>query len=246
MVIDPQRLSEAVRAKLGAERSDAGIGTLGEKTLHAALKSAIEPRTACHEVPVGRYVADILNEDGITEIQTGGFYPLRDKLAAYLPEHTVRVVCPIPAVKMICWIDGETGNVTPPRKSPLTGTCFNIFRELSYIRHLIPNERLHICPVLLSVTDYRLLNGWSDDRKRGSVRYERIPHEVLGSFDLCAPSDYAALLPDLSETFTAKLLASSAHIRLPAAQNAVRVLCHIGVLEKCGKDGRAYLYRRLI
>ena len=246
MVIDPQRMSEAVRAKLCAERCNDGIGTLGEKTLHAALKAAVEPRTACHEVPVSRYVADILNEEGITEIQTGGFYPLRDKLAAYLPEHNVRVICPIPAVKMICWIDEETGSVTPPRKSPLTGTYFNIFRELGYIRHLIPNERLHICPVLLSVTDYRLLNGWSRDRKRGSGRYERIPQEVLGCCDLCTPADYAALLPDLPETFTSKQLAADAHIRLPAAQNAVRVLCHIGVLEKCGKAGRAYLYRRLI
>ena len=245
MYIDPVRLSDAVRSKLGTARCEDGIGTLGEKTLHAALKSAIEPRTEFHEIPVGRYIADIYNEEGITEIQTGGFYPLRDKLSAYLPEHTVRIVCPIPAQKFICWIDEKSGAVTPPRKSPLSGTYFNIFRELGYIRHMLPNDRLHICPVLLSVTDYRLLNGWSQDRKRGSVRYERIPHEVLGCCDLCTPADYASLLPELPETFTAKQLAKEAHIRLPAAQSTVRVLSCIGVLEKCGMQGRAYLYRRL-
>ena len=47
-----------------------GIGTLGEKSLHAALKLYYEPDSSRHEIPVGQYVADIVNEEGIIEIQT--------------------------------------------------------------------------------------------------------------------------------------------------------------------------------
>ena len=247
MYIDPKSFSMAVLEKISAARGEAGIGTLGEKTLHAALKLTLEPREQFREVPVGRYVADICNEEGIIEIQTGGFFPLKDKLAAYLPEHTVRVVCPIPAVKYICWIDEESGSVTPPRKSPRKGTWFHIFRQMVYIKHLLPCERLILCPLLMRVTDYRLLNGWSEDKKRGSVRYERIPHEILDLRELCTPEDYAALLPAaLPDPFTAKMLAAAAGLRTPEAQNSVRMLVHLGALERCGSEGRAYLYRRKV
>ena len=58
----------------------AGIGTLGEKTLHAALKRYFEPDEHFREVAVGRYVADIMSPGGIIEIQTAGFGRLREKL----------------------------------------------------------------------------------------------------------------------------------------------------------------------
>ena len=41
-----------------------------KKTLHAVLKQYFEPRKENQEVPVGPYVADICNEQGIFEIQT--------------------------------------------------------------------------------------------------------------------------------------------------------------------------------
>ena len=56
------------------------IGTLGEKSLHAVLKRYYEPDRSCHEIPVGNYVADIVNQDGIFEIQTRGLSNLRPKL----------------------------------------------------------------------------------------------------------------------------------------------------------------------
>ena len=52
---------------------DSGIGTLGEKSVHAVLKAAYEPHGENREVAVGGYVADILGEDGIMGLFTGGF-----------------------------------------------------------------------------------------------------------------------------------------------------------------------------
>ena len=76
-----------VAAKEAALR-DSGIGTLGEKSVHAVLKAAYEPHGENREVAVGGYVADILGEDGIMEIQTRALWRLREKLQAFLP------VCP--------------------------------------------------------------------------------------------------------------------------------------------------------
>ena len=62
-------LQEALEKAENAMRERSGIGTLGEKTLHAAVKFYIEPDSACHEVPHLGFVADILNADGVTEIR---------------------------------------------------------------------------------------------------------------------------------------------------------------------------------
>ena len=57
------------------------------------LKVYFEPRPACREQPLAGYVADILNEEGVTEVQTRNYGALRKKLAAFLPLMPVRVVC---------------------------------------------------------------------------------------------------------------------------------------------------------
>ncbi len=89
------------------------------------------------------------------------------------------------------------------------------------------------------------MDGYGKQRKIRSTRGERVPDALLGEMDLSRPSDYLALLPDtLEEPFTAEQLARV--VRRPAAQarTAVNVLCALGVLERAGKAGRAYLYKR--
>lgn len=57
---------------------------------------------------MGRYFADIRNEDGIIEIQTRALYRLKPKLDAFLPLDAVTVVYPIAAVKRLSWLDPKT------------------------------------------------------------------------------------------------------------------------------------------
>ena len=65
---------EAARNKIvGTDREKKGIGTLGEKTLHAVLKHYFEPDSSFHEIRCGTFFADIFNAEGITEIQTRSF-----------------------------------------------------------------------------------------------------------------------------------------------------------------------------
>ena len=47
---------------IGVERQRLGIGTYGEKTVHAIFKNYYEPDEDKHEIPIDRYVADIYNK----------------------------------------------------------------------------------------------------------------------------------------------------------------------------------------
>jgi hypothetical protein len=59
-----------VRKYPEVSESSSGIGTLGEKALHSILKYTYEPDVSRHEIKVGGFYADIVNEQGIIEIHT--------------------------------------------------------------------------------------------------------------------------------------------------------------------------------
>ena len=239
---------EAARAMLvDRERPHNGIGTLGEKTLHAVLKATFEPDTACHEQKVGSFVADIQNADGITEIQTRGFTPLRRKLEYFLPLSPVRVVYPLPAVKYLRYIDPETGETTPRRKSPkqtpLCEACFELFKIFDCIGH----EHLRLTIVLLDVEETRLVTGQNKYGRKGSTRVERIPLKWVRTVEFKSKEDYLQLLPDnLPEEFTLQDLQKAAKTNKKRAQTALQFLRRLEVLEPCGKLGRQNLYRKKV
>lgn len=241
-------MSEAVFAELcrqmKQEGQGTGIGRLQEKTLHAVLKRYLEPDTSCHEIPVGRYVADIRNAGGIVEIQTGQFHRLKEKLAAFLELGPVTVIYPVAAVKWLIWVD-EDGSLSKPRKSPKRGLPAEVFREIYALRPYLshPNFRLHV--LLLELEEYRLKNGWGNGGKKGSVRYDRIPLMLLERVCVNQPADCALLLPEaLPELFTAKELRKLGGISPLALSAALAVLTDAGVIERVGKRGKAYLYQK--
>ena len=91
-MIDTERFLQARKEALGRVGGAGGIGTLSEKALHAALKSYYEPDFESREVKVGGFVADIVGENGIIEIQTRGFDRLGRKLDVFLEAARVTVV----------------------------------------------------------------------------------------------------------------------------------------------------------
>lgn len=225
-------------------RERAGIGTLSEKTLHAVLKNYMEPDPAFHEIPTAGYVADIRRGSEIIEIQTGNFNVIRKKLACFLPLYQVTIVYPIPATKWLSWIDEKTGEVTSRRKSPKKGTPYMAFRELYKIKQFLTNDNLRIHLILLDVEEYRLLNGWSKDRKKGSVRHDRIPVDIVEELTIECREDYRMLLPpELTEEFLAKDYAVATKLPLGQAQTALNILNFLGVVQRVGKKGKAYLYQ---
>lgn len=228
---------------IGVDRPRAGIGTLGEKTLHAILKHFLEPDESRHEIRVGEYYADICGPYGIIEIQTAGFSRLRAKLKAFLPEYPVTVVYPVPYVKWLQWVDEETGEITKKRKSPKLGQPSEIFRELVYVKPCLGEERLTLLILMIDMEEYRLLNGWSSDRKRGSSRFDRIPTRIAEVVRIPLPEGLDRLMPSgLPAPFTSREYASASGMRLFDAQRAINVLLTAGRICVAGKVGRLRLY----
>jgi len=224
---------------------ESGIGTLGEKTLHAAIKRYLEPYEGSREVKIGSFYADIVGENGIYEIQTRDFYKLRKKLDAFLPVCRVTIVYPIAHVKYLSWINPETGEITSRRKSPKTGRIYGVFPELYKIKSFLTNENLSLCIMLIDMDEYRFLNGWSRDKKKGSSRHERIPLGLVNELYFEGPRDYAGLIPpELPEEFTASDFKQASGLNAQSSRLALNVLRSVGAVEHIGKDGRQYLYRR--
>ncbi len=244
---DSMKFNEAILKASGRGTADPGIGTLNEKTLHAVLKLYYEPCEARHEIQLGRYVADIVSEEGIIEIQTRAFHKLRDKLRYFLSiSKSVTVVYPIAHIKWLCWIDSETGEISKKRQSPKTGTPYDAFYELYKIKMFLKEESLHIRLPLIDLTEYRNLNGWSQDKKKGSSRNERIPEALADEIFLDTPADYVKLIPKgLTEPFTVRDFARAAGIRKETAQQVLHIMHYICAVKRVGKKENQYLYETL-
>lgn len=242
--MDEKRFKDAKNKITGMHRSRSGIGTLQEKTVHAVLKHYYAPDERMHEIPIENYVADIYTGEEIIEIQNGNFNKLRSKLDVYLINYPVTIVYPIPHTKWLIWIDEETGEFSKKRKSPATGSAYYAFKELYRIKAYLKNDKLRLRFPLVDVEEYRLLNGWSKDRKKGSCRYDRIPVALFDEVIIERDEDYLQFLPfELPSEFISEDLAKTAKIPLKTANLVLNILFYIGIVERTGKKGRFYLYR---
>lgn len=242
---DKEEFYKSCRAVLEAERVRLGIGTLSEKTVHAVLKKYLMPDEKFHEIKCGRYVADILYNGEIMEIQTAGFNRLRGKLEEFLKDKDVTVVYPIPHTKWLIWIDETTGEFSKKRRSPKTGNYYEAFYELYKIKMFLKHPNLHFRLILMDVEEYRLLNGYSADKKRGSQRFDRIPVELVEDKFLNSSDDFKELVPnELCEPFTVRMFQKATKLSPKKAGAAVNVLTYLNVIKQVGKEKNAYLYKR--
>lgn len=244
--VDRERFLNALEVLATGEKKRAGIGTLSEKTLHAVLKLYYETDFHSTEIKIGNFVADIVNENGITEIQTQSFDKLRKKLEAFLECTNVNLVYPVAETKWLIWIDPETGEITKKRKSPRRGSPYDIFFELYKIKPFLNHPGLRLRIVLLDIEEYRNLDGWSKNRKKGSSRYERIPVDIKGEIVIEKAEDYKKLIPaGLPEPFTSRDYSKASGLNLSSAQTALNILNHLETIKRVGKVGNAYLYEEI-
>lgn len=221
------------------------IGTYKEKTLHLALKRYFEESDDYHEVPTNGFIADVRRDNEITEIETHGFSGLVPKLSAYLPEYKVNLVHPLAAKKYVSWIDPDTREISQRRISPKKETVYDGLYELVRILPHIKNENLNVVFLLLEMDEYKLLDGWSRDKKRGAHRFERIPTDVFELIEINSDEDYIKYIPDSCvRDFTVKDFARGAKIDTGVARVVVKVMEARGVIEKIGKSGRSFIYSR--
>lgn len=243
MSIDYARFDAAKEKIIGKNRERIGIGTLSEKTMHAVLKAYYAPDEDMHEIPIEAFVADIYTGTEIIEIQTRAMNRMRKKLESFLALYPVTIVYPIPRQKWLYWIDEETGEVSDKRKSPKKGNPYQAFIELYKIRPFLTHPNLKLRLALIDMEEYRLLNGWSRDRKKGSERFDRIPVEYVEEICIDCSKDYMQLIPyDLPEQFTTKDFAKCAKIPARLAGTVLLILYDLKLVDRVGKQGKSYLY----
>ena len=98
--------------------------------------------------------------------------------------------------------------------------------------------------VLMDMEEYRILNGWSKDKKRGGERFDRLPLRLEDEVVLDSARDYLQLLPlELAEEFTSADFAKLVKIPRQLAGTVLLVLWQLGLVERVGKVGNRYLYR---
>lgn len=235
-------VSEAGLFSLDAAPTGAagGIGTLREKAVHAVLKRYFERHTENHEVTVGSYVADIVGEDGVIEIQTGAFDRLDKKLGELLEASRVTVVYPVSQSKTICTVD-ESGEIIS-RKSPKKGSVYTLFDELYKISRHLQSSRLRLCVVLMNTQEYRKPCPRSVSRK-GWLKLQTVPTALCDEIVIDCPDGLRRFLPDsLPPRFASSNLAKALNIPADTARRMLYTFHRAGLCNRVGKQSRAYLY----
>ncbi len=213
-----------------------------EGPLHAAVKDLLARPGDRAEVPVGRFVIDLVRADGeLVEVQTGAFGPLGRKLDALLDAHRVRVAYPVAAERRIVRVD-EHGEVIGARRSPKRATAIEVFDRLVAFPSLLTHPNLTIEVLLLSEDHVRGPHA-TTRRRRTRDPGERRLVELLGSVELRTTEDVLAALPPLPEApFTTRELATLLGCGTVLAQRTVYCLRAIDLIEAAGMRGRAPLH----
>ena len=226
-------------------RDSAGIGTYKEKSLHYILKNFFCPNKDFHETSYKGYIADIMKDGYITEIQSSSLSGMKGKLDAFLEENCVRIVFPIIEKRNIVWVDPESGDMKRSPRSVSSENIYVLICQLIYILDYLRDPSLTVTAVTLCADDYRLLNGRGRDRKIGAEKLDCVPTELIDIFDLVFPDDLARFIPEkLPEAFTRDEFSKATRLRGRALWAVLKVMLEMRVIVRLENDGRRYRYAR--
>ena len=241
--MDKERFAEICLSYRDGIRDRAGIGTLGEKTLHAILKDYFQEDRHFQEFTVDGYVADVVRNGEIVEIQSRDLYRLSPKISTFLVENRVTIVHPIALSKTVFWMEPDTGECLSHRKSSKKGKPLDVLPELYGLRQFLLNEKFRVCVMLLDVNEYRLLDGYGKDNKKHATKLDRYPTDLIEEFYLGSAEDYRRFLPsDLPEEFSSSDFRIAAKCDMFTAQRSLNILAKLGLICAVGKKGRRRIY----
>lgn len=222
------------------------IGTLNEGMLHAALKRWLARPGDRFEHPIDGYVIDVVRDGLLIEIQTGGFTPLRDKLARLLERHRVRLVVPIARTRTIVRV-AEDGTPLSRRRSPKEGRIEDVFERLASIPSLVAHERFELELLEIDEVERRVHRPGRAWRRKGWQVQGRELVTIVERNLIRGVADLVALLPaSLPALFSTADIERRAAMPRSLAQQMVYCLKAAGAVARTGKIGNAHLYRRLL
>ena len=219
-----------------------GIGTKNESSLHRSLKFRYSDEAI--EKPLGSYVCDGQSSDGeIIEVQTGSFGPLKEKLNYFVQLSKVRIIHPIINEKLIELYDAE-GRIIHRRKSPRKGSAWDLFKALIYAPELPLKKNIILELAVVDITEKRIADGKGSWRRKGVRIADRSLSACHRSIVLSKPDDYRQFIPfKKKEPFNVRDLGEKAGINTALARKTLYVLSKIGLVQRTGKCGRAYIYQ---
>lgn len=221
------------------------IGTQNEGSLHASLKGYYRQPEDVVEGQVKGYVIDLVQCERLVEIQTKNFSAMKKKLHDLLAEYPMHVVYPIAVKRYLVQVAPETGEILSTRKSPKSGTIWDLFSELIRIPHLILHPHLTIEAVFTVEQEIRCPDGRGSWRRRGVSIVDRRLIEVVSRQAFSGSTDYLSLLPEhLSFPFTNKELAKAVQINVSTARKLTYTYKKAGLLKEVGKRGNEIVYSR--
>ena len=219
----------------------AGIGTLREQPLHAALKEWYREPGDRLEVDVEGFVVDVVRGDELIEIQTRGFSALGRKLDRLLDLYPVRLVHPVAAEKWITRVDGD-GVPISRRRSPKRGIVADACAELVAFPTLLSHPHFTLEVLLTREEEVRRPDPAASWRRGWAA--ERRLVEVVARMPLRAPVDLVALLPaGLPVLFTTADLAVGLGRPRHLAAKVAYCLREAGVLEATRRSRAGVEYR---
>jgi len=216
---------------------------LNEAPLHASLKALYAQPSDTLEAPVDGFVVDILQSDGIIEIQTGSFGNMKRKLNRLLDDYRIRVVYPIAHERWIIKLPKKKRDIETRRKSPKRQGLEAVFRELVSIAALIKHPNFELEMVLIREEQIRRFDGNTSWRRKGWAVDERRLLEIIDRRVIRNPQDLLDMVGEIPhEQFTTAEIAEATGWPRRIATMAAYCLRHCGAIEQVGKRGNAYLY----
>ena len=215
------------------------IGELNEHTLHSALKMYMDMDSSHHEIEVCGSICDIVNESGITEIETRSFSNLSRKLDKLLEVSPVTVVFPIGQKIWVRWIDVTTGEISERKPSTKKGRAADVISELYKIRSSLSDPDLTLKLIFIEEENYKKRTG-----KRRGMRTERIPISIISEMTVKTYKGIKELFTVIPEKeFTSGEFSEANKLRGRASWYALQLLMITGEIEKSGKNGNTIIYR---
>lgn len=214
-----------------------GIGTLNESPLHAAIKDYVALPGDRFEVDIDGFVADIVRDDEIIEVQTARFGAMTRKLDRLLEGWHITIVHPI-AIRT--WIERPD---RPRRRSPARRSAYHVFEELVSIPTLLDHPHLRLRILLIEELQHRAHDPNLRRRRGGWRVVERELISVVDDWTMTDTDDLAGLLPaDLPDPFTTADLARAAAIPRPLAQKVAYCLRLSGLANQLDRTRQGVRY----
>ena len=231
------------RLVMRVKETPPSIGLLNGGALHAALKRHYGGNDARFEVPFSGFVADVLRDGTIFEIQTSSFSGLERKMRALAEQCPIVLVHPIAAQKTLVRIQDPSSGEFTRRKSPKKGKLCHILSELVYLPSLLNHPNFAVEVALIEEEQHSVFDAKA---RRGRGGWRIRGRHLLRMVDRLRIESVEDLLQfvqtPLHSPFTTQDLAAAMGQPVWLARQLAYCLRHGNLATVCGKRGNALLY----